>query len=264
MTRLVLIHDELKKKFHLVTGQGKIEVILSQTVARPNAGYAKVLDVNLPLRQEAILEVGVSANVTIDIDCDSNTDRWLDQIEKQALENILNNGAVLIKSYVENQASQIKTIIFKTGMSTVDLNRILVVTFPELFGIIQQVLDEAMRRFPFLLIKLHHTLNLSNHLGGFLEQEQQNRFEAWKGIVLHQLETPYDPQTEFGAVRDHYEKLIQTWPSTMSPSEEDLAKVHQLIQTESNKLERNMLIQLNQPGFTQKMLSLPKGSRRGN
>jgi hypothetical protein len=242
MGRLVLIHDELRRKYRLVTGDSRVDVVLKQTVARKSSGFGKVVDRTLPDIQQMTLEIGVRAGLLFRIDSYTDVDQWLGEQHKKLLENIFFNGMNLFQSYIENQASRIKAKLLKPNMTALDLNRILVVAFPDILANIQKCLDEAMVYLPFLILELRPTVNLSSQIDQFLEGEYDKRFDVWKSIVVQPLESPYDPHTELEAKREHFERLLEIWPSSTPPTLGDLEEIRLMLNSGSSQFNRRLLV----------------------
>jgi len=210
MTRLVLIQDELNKNYRLVTGNSRIEVVLSKTVERKSAGFSKVIDVELPVVQSQPLKLGeVDAELKLMINCsDNNSERIIDQRQRQSLEMFITYGAQMIGSRIETLVSYIKVQTAIPGTSPFQINQMLVSIFPEIMSRIQELLLQATQEpnLPFLTIRIDNKLNLSAQVDKLIAQDQRDRMEIFKAIAMPELSTAYHPEEELEVRYEHYKK----------------------------------------------------------
>ncbi len=253
MTRLVLIHDELRKNYKLVTGNSRIDIVLSKTVERKNAGFSKIVDITLPVLQEKSLKLGdVDASLALEISCsDNNIERTIDQRQRQALEAFLNQGVQRIGSRIETLVSMIKVHAAVPGASPFQINQILVSTFPDIMSRIRQLLVQATQEpnLPFLTLRIEDTLNLSAQVDKLIAQDQRDRMEIFKAIAIPNLTTPYHPEEELEIRYEHYKRLMERWPSSLAPTMNDFSNIMQIVDRQHDALIQDLHLEKQRPGF---------------
>lgn len=253
MTRLILIHDELRKNYRLVTGNSRIEIVLSKTVERKGAGFSKVIDIVLPVRQVESLKLGeIDASLALEIDCsDNNIERTIEQRQRHALEAFLNQGAQRIKSRIETLVSYVKVQAAVLGSSPFQINQVLVTVFPEIMTRIRELLAQATQEpnLPFLIIRIDDTLNLSAQVDKLVAQDQRDRMEIFKAIAIPDLTTPYHPEEELEIRYEHYKRLMERWPSSLAPSITDYNLIAQIVDRQHDALIQDLHLEKQRPGF---------------
>lgn len=225
MTRLVLIHDEIRKNYRLVIGESRIEIWLKRTVEQRNTGYKKTLDVILPICQSETLVLGqIDASLTLQIDCrDGSLERILNDRQRELLEILVRNGASSIKAHIETVVSHVKIRAALPGVTPLDLSRALSLIYPHIIARTRDVLGLVTEEpnLPFLSVRLSDTLNLSRFIDRLIEQDLNDRMRLIEKIATPELATPYPPEEELRIRREHYERILQQWPLSLAPAISD-------------------------------------------
>jgi len=253
MTRLVLIHVELGKNYQVVTGNSLIEIVLGKTVARKNVGFSKLVDITLPVRQVAELKLGdVEASLALEINCsDPNIERKIDERQRRAFDAFLNQGATKIKSRIEMLVSSIKVQAAVPGVTPFQINQLLVSVFPEIMLRLREVLLHATQEpnLSFLIIHVDETLNFSAQIDRLVAQDQRDRMDIFKAIATPTLTTPYHPEEELEIRFEHYKKLMERWPSSLTPTISDFNAMVRFIDYQHSVLSQELYLEKPRPGL---------------
>lgn len=258
MTRLVLILDETNGRYRLVTGEGRAQIALKQTVERKNVGFSMVLDVNLPVTQSAQLDFGeVKGSIALMIDCSNpSLDRFIDHRQRQALQLFVTQGSTSFKNQIEKLMSKVKVRITGPGVTPFDQNRAVSLVYPFIMEKMRELVATAAQEpnLPFLSIHISDSLNQSAYVDKLLNQDMQARMEILRDISTPKFPSAYPPDEEYRMLREHAEQMMLQWPSSLAPRIHDASQLLPIIEEADTTLHGELFLEEPKPGFWTRLL----------
>jgi hypothetical protein len=257
MTRLVLIHDEMKRSYLLVTGQSRVEIVLRKTVERRNAGYSLVLDTELPVYQTVPLDLGkVKGTVLLDIRCMGSLERTIDERQQQALQMLIGNGADRFRYQIEKLVSRVKVRVVQQSRNPLDQSLAVSLIFPYIIAGLRELLVMAREEpnLPFLMFNLSDSLNQSASVDGLIEADNRAQEKLLIDVATRQLTSAYPPEEELRMAREHADQLMAQWPMSQPLVVSDVSQLLPFIEEENDAFAEELFLVAPRQSFLGRLL----------
>jgi hypothetical protein len=216
----------------MYSGSNEILIESGRKLNSPQKGYSKVLDQKMPFVSNSKLNIGIDADVMFSIRCNKSGHWIIAREDFENLEKIFHSGPKLIKLYFEKIISQIKSKLVSNNRDPLFVYSLIDSVFPEMLRLVQDQLSLLNQQYPYLDFSITGTTNISNILDGLLQRNQELLGNAWLQTATAQLQSAYDPETEFSERAQHYERLSRMLPTPTPPTNEDIAKALEIIERE--------------------------------
>lgn len=240
MDKLLVIGDG--KKYTAYSGTPHVHIATRRKLSNPLLGYSKALEAQFPVSKRRTLNIGPSVTLTLGIVLLRSGDIPLSLEQYFVLEELINQGDVLLGDYVTNMANQFAT---KALVSQKDLlySQLLINSIiPRIEAFIYQDLVYLKDLLPFIGTTVRLNSEVIRNIEARVGKIEDAQLQAWINLTSLDFQTPYHPEEEAAARIEYYNKALQLLPTTDAPSPAEISHAEQVIFAIRNEIIKPTLL----------------------
>jgi hypothetical protein len=238
MDRIIVILDQLKEKYVLISGGNQAQIEIDRKISNPKKGYTLLLDRKMPFNREEKLNIGPDARLYFSIRCNKLGECEISYDEYEWLDKLFNAGSRTLKINVEGIANRIKSNLVSSNRDPHLVYSLLDIVFPKINELVESQLYELENHFPYIRMEAHANINISDKLELRLENTQDLIGQAWLKITTDPLQSAYEPEEELKQRMDHFDRARKTLPLPDCPSSDDIIKALKIIKAEEEYYQK--------------------------